>query len=107
MKLRKGDDIIVLAGKYRGERATIAQANPSAGLVVLDTLNISKRHSKQTSKSGAMGVAIPAGIIDKFMPMDASNVALWCSGHRGPAKVGYEVKDGKKHRVCNRCGEAL
>ena len=48
-----------------------------------------------------------AGIIDKVMPLDVSNVALWCGGHKGPAKVGYRDADGVKVRVCRKCGEAL
>jgi len=49
-----------------------------------------------------------AGIIDKLMPLDASNVALWCDNHKGPAKVGYRNDDqGAKVRVCRKCGEVL
>jgi large subunit ribosomal protein L24 len=48
-----------------------------------------------------------AGIIDKFMPLHVSNVALWCAGHKGPAKVGVRLVDGAKVRVCRKCGEAL
>jgi large subunit ribosomal protein L24 len=102
MKLKKGDEVIVLSGKYRGERAKVESAQPSANTVVLDSLNIAKRHTKQRSQ------VLQAGIIDKFMPLDASNVALWCSGHRGPAKAGYQVDDeGVKTRVCRKCGETL
>jgi large subunit ribosomal protein L24 len=102
MKLRKGDEVVVLAGKYRGERAKVEEAMPSSNQVVLDSLNIAKRHTKQT------GQMIQAGIIDKFMPLDASNVALWCNGHKGPARAGYDIQDdGAKVRVCRQCGEAL
>jgi len=102
MKLRKGDEVIVLAGKFRGERAKVEEAMPSVNKVVLDSLNIAKRHTRQT------GQMIQAGIIDKFMPLDASNVALWCGAHKGPAKAGYEFNDdGTKVRVCRKCGEKL
>ena len=101
MKIRKGDEVFVLAGKFRGERALVEEALPSANKVILDGLNISKRHTKQS------GATMQAGIIDKFMPLHVSNVALWCSGHKGPAKVGYEIKDDVKIRVCRKCGEAL
>ena len=102
MKLRKGDEIIVLAGKYRGARAKVEEALPGSNQVVLDSLNIAKRHTKQT------GQLMQAGIIDKFMPLDASNVALWCGSHKGPAKAGVVVSDdGTKVRVCHKCGEAL
>jgi large subunit ribosomal protein L24 len=101
MKIRKGDEIIVLAGKYRGERAKVEEALPSRQMVVLDSLNIAKRHTRQS------GQAMQAGIIDKFMPLHVSNVALWCGSHKGPAKAGYQESDGAKVRVCRKCGEAL
>jgi large subunit ribosomal protein L24 len=101
MKIRKGDEVIVLAGKYRGEHAKVEAALPSTNQVVLDSLNIAKRHTRQS------GQMIQAGIIDKFMPLDASNVALWCGNHKGPAKAGYREADGVKMRVCRKCGEAL
>ena len=101
MKIRKGDDVLVLAGKFRGERAKVEEALPQSNKVILDGLNIAKRHTKQ---SGAM---MQAGIIDKVMPLHVSNVALWCDGHKGPAKVGFKVADGVKTRVCRKCGEAL
>ncbi len=101
MKIRKGDDVLVIAGKFRGERAMVEEAQPQVDKVVLDGLNIAKRHTKQT------GSMMQAGIIDKVMPMHVSNVALWCDGHKGPAKVGYREVDGTKVRVCRKCGEAL
>ena len=101
MKIRKGDDVIVLAGKFRGERANVEEALPGVNKVILDGLNVAKRDTKQP------GATMQAGIIDKLMPLDASNVALWCPKHKGPAKVGYETVDGKKHRVCRKCGEVL
>jgi large subunit ribosomal protein L24 len=101
MKIRKGDDVLVLSGKFRGERAKVEEAIPSRNKVILDGLNIAKRHTKQA------GATMQAGIIDKLLPLDASNVALWCSGHKGPAKVGFKDVDGTKVRVCHKCGEAL
>jgi large subunit ribosomal protein L24 len=101
MKIKKGDEVIVLAGKFRGERAKVEAAMPASNQVVLDSLNISKRHTRQS------GATMQAGIIDKFMPLNVSNVALWCSGHKGPAKIGVKVDDGVKSRVCRKCGETL
>lgn len=101
MKIHKGDDVLVLSGKFRGERAKVEEALPASQKVILDGLNIAKRHTKQ------VGSTMQAGIIDKLMPLHVSNVALWCDGHKGPAKVGYKVADGTKVRVCRKCGEAL
>jgi large subunit ribosomal protein L24 len=101
MKIRKGDDVLVIAGKFVGQRATVEEALPVSNQVVLDGLNVAKRHTKQR------GSTMQAGIIDKVMPLDASNVALWCPGHKGPAKVGFKDNEGVKIRVCRKCGEAL
>jgi len=101
MKIRKGDDVLVLSGKFRGERAKVEEALPSVNKVILDGLNIAKRATKQT------GATMQAGIIDKLMPLNASNVALWCPQHKGPAKVGYQIVDDVKKRVCRKCGEVL
>jgi large subunit ribosomal protein L24 len=101
MKIHKGDDVIVLAGKFRGERAKVEEALPGSQKVVLEALNVAKRHTKQT------GATMQAGIIDKVMPMHVSNVALWCSGHKGPAKAGYKIDGDVKTRVCRKCGDKL
>ena len=101
MKIRKGDDVLVIAGKFRGERANVEEAMPASNMLVLDGLNIVKRHTKQS------GSTMQAGIINKLMPLHVSNVALWCAGHKGPAKIGLRVVDGAKARVCRKCGEAL
>jgi len=69
--------------------------------VILDGINIAKRHTKQA------GATMQAGIIDKLMPVHVSNVALWCTGHKGPAKVGYKIVENTKVRVCRKCGETL
>ena len=101
MKIHKGDDVVVLAGKFRGERASVEEALPSVNKVILDGLNVAKRATKQTGRT------MQAGIIDKLMPLHASNVAVWCPKHKGPARIGYEVVDDVKRRVCRLCGESL
>jgi large subunit ribosomal protein L24 len=101
MKIRKGDEIIVLAGKYRGERSKVEYALPATNQVILDSLNIAKRSTV------ARGQTMQGGIIDKFMPLHVSNVALWCNQHKGPAKVGFVDHEDKKVRVCHKCGAEL
>jgi len=106
MKLKKGDHVIVLQGKHRGERADVLTVLPGRNAVILDSLNIAKRHSRATG-GGPSRRVMQGGIIDKFMPIDASDVALWCAKHDGPARAGYEVEGGTKTRVCRQCGEKL
>ena len=101
MKIHKGDDVLVLTGKFRGSRAQVEEALPAANKVILDGINIARRATKQS------GATMQAGIIDKLMPLHASNVAVWCPKHKGPAKIGSKVVDDKKVRVCRKCGEVL
>jgi len=101
MKIHKGDDVIVLTGKFRGERSRVEEALPKVNKVILDNLNVAKRATKQSGRT------MQAGIIDKVLPLNASNVAVWCPKHKGPAKVGFEIVDDKKIRVCRKCGEVL
>jgi len=106
MKLKKGDHVIVLTGKHKGEMADVMTVLPSKNAVILDSLNVAKRHSR-ASTVGPNRRVNQAGIIDKFMPMDASDVALWCSKHQGSARAGYREDNGKKVRFCRKCGELL
>lgn len=107
MKLKKGDRVVVLSGKHRGERADILRVIPSRNAVILDSLNIAKRHLSPRARGRANRNVTQHGIIDKFMPMDASDVALWCDRHGGPARAGVQLEDGKKVRVCRKCGATL
>ncbi len=98
MRLRKGDEVVVLAGKDVGRRGTISRVLPEADKVIVDGINISKRHTKPR------GQVMQGGIIDKEMPIHVSNVALWCS-KCGATRIGYRFgDDGKKIRVCRKCG---
>ena len=101
MKLRKGDEVVVLAGKDIGKRGTITHVLPEREKVIVTgagMINVVKRHTK------AKGATIQGGIIDKEMPIHVSNVALWC-GKCGATRIGYRFDDdGKKIRVCRRCG---
>ncbi len=99
MKIRKGDRVEVRQGKDRGKRGTITFAYPAEGRVIVDGVNIAKKHQKPT-RSTQQG-----GIIDKEMPISASSVALVCPSCGKPTRVGYRFDpDGSKIRVCRKCG---
>ena len=68
MKIRKGDNVIVLSGKFRGERGVVEEAFPAANKVIVEGLNVAKRHTKQT------GTMMQAGIIDKLMQIGRAHV---------------------------------
>ncbi len=101
MKIRRGDRVVVRTGKYRGATAEVVRAMPKEAKVVLEGVNVAKRHQKPTR------AIMQGGIIDKFMPIPVSDVSIICSGC-GPTRVGYQVDDaGVKVRVCRKCGGEL
>ena len=98
MKLRKGDRVRVLTGKDRGDEGEIMRVFPKDGRVIVEGVNVAKKHQR------ALRATMQAGIIDKDMPMPASNVAIICSTD-GPTRIGYRFDDqGKKVRICRKCG---
>ena len=102
MRIRKGDRVVVRTGKNRGQRAEVVRTMPAQDKVVLEGVNVVKRHTKPKRAT------VQGGIIDKFMPMSASAVSVWCNGHGGPARVGVNIDDqGRKQRVCRKCGAEL
>ena len=102
MKLKKGDEVEVLAGKDIGKRGAIMRVLPDAGKVIVDRVNIAKKHQKPTKAT------MQGGIIDKEMPIDASNVGIVCKSCHKPTRIGYRFDgDGKKIRICRKCGGDL
>lgn len=98
MKLKKGDNIIVIAGKDKGRKGKIEKIFPKLGSVLLPGINVYKRHTK------SRGEKQPGGIIDIIKPLSISSVALLCSRCGKPTRVGYRVgKDGTKSRICKKC----
>jgi large subunit ribosomal protein L24 len=98
MKVKKGDEVVVLAGKDVGRRGTITRVIRGTDKVIVDGVNMVKRHTKPR------GQVMQGGIIDKEMPMHVSNVALWCR-QCGATRVGYRTNDtGDRVRVCRKCG---
>ncbi|HVM51985.1 MAG TPA: 50S ribosomal protein L24 [Acidimicrobiales bacterium] len=101
MKIKKGDRVVVLQGKDRGKEGVVMRAIPTKGKVIVEGVNIAKKHQKPTRTT------MQGGIIDKDMPLDVSNVALICPKD-GATRVGYKVSEnGAKSRVCRKCGQEL
>jgi ribosomal protein L24, bacterial/organelle len=99
MKLKKGDEVEVLAGKDIGKRGAIMRVLPEANKVIVDRVNIAKKHQKPTKAT------MQGGIIDKEMPINASNVGIVCKACKKPTRIGYKFEgDGTKVRVCRKCG---
>jgi large subunit ribosomal protein L24 len=101
MKIRKGDTVEVLTGKDRGKRGEVMTALPAVGKVIVEGVNVAKKHQKPRSAT------MQGGIIDKDMPIPVANVALVCDDC-GPTRVGYRFEDdGTKVRVCKKCRKDL
>ena len=100
MKLKKGDNVVVISGKDKGQEGEIVHVFPADNKVIVNGVNRAKKHSKP-SKNDQQG-----GIIDRDMPVHASNVMLV---HKGkPTRVGYKINnDGTKVRVAKRNGEVI
>ena len=117
MRVRKGDLVHILTGKDRGKQGRVIDARPKERRVVVENLNVVKRHTRPRPMRDAnrMGGTqmIPGGVIEKPAPIDVSNVMLVCPTCGLPTRVGYKFKDVKgesvKVRVCRRagCGEEL
>lgn len=102
MKLKKGDHVRVIAGKDVGKEGDITRVYPETDRVIVDGVNIAKRHTR------AQGQTMQGGIIDKDMPLHISNVAIVCGGCDSPTRVGYRFEpDGTKVRICRKCGKDL
>jgi large subunit ribosomal protein L24 len=97
MKIRKDDEVEVLAGKDRGKRGRVAFAYPATGKVIVEGVNVAKRHTKPRSATQ------PGGIIEKDMPIDVSNVAIVCKSCGKPTRVGYRFDGDEKVRICRKC----
>jgi large subunit ribosomal protein L24 len=104
MHVRKGDQVEVLTGKERTKRGTVMRVLAKDNKVIVEGINVAKKHQRQTK------ARVKGGIIDRDMPINASSVALVCPKD-GAVRVGYEYKtEGdrrSKVRVCKRCGREL
>jgi len=118
LKLREGDTVQMLAGKDRGKQGRIIRALPRQGKVIVENLNVQKKHQKprpirDANRMGGTQIA-PGGIIDRPAAVSVSNVMLVCPTCKLPTRVGYAFHEGKdgeriKMRVCKRegCGQEL
>jgi large subunit ribosomal protein L24 len=100
-KIIKGDEVVVITGKDKGKRGTVLQRVDAQHLLV-EGINVVKKHQKPNPMKGLTG-----GVVDKTMPIDISNVALFNAKTGKADKVGITIKDGKKIRVFRSSGVAV
>ena len=102
MKIQKNDNVLIISGKEKGKKGKVRKALPSRESVIVEGLNLIKRHSK------TKGQTRQAGIIELEGPIHVSNVMVICNKCNKPARVGYRVlDDGKKARYCHNCSEII
>jgi large subunit ribosomal protein L24 len=98
-KLRKGDKVVVLAGKDKGKEGVVASVDPKANKAVVDGVNIAIRHTKQTQAS-------QGGRLPKAMPIDLSNLSVLDANGKA-TRVGFRMEGGKKVRFAKTTGDVI
>ena len=98
-KLKKGDKVVVLAGKDKGKEGEISSVSPKTGKAIVDGINIAIRHTRQSQAS-------QGGRIPQAMPIDLSNLALVDSNGK-PTRVGFRMEEGKKVRFAKTTGDVI
>jgi len=102
MKIKKGDKVIVLAGKDKGKTGEVLRSFPQTGKVIVSGVHIAKKHTKNKFNTDKKGE-----IIDKTMPIDASNVALIDSKTNKAVRVGYKTDGDTKVRISKQSGQTI
>ncbi len=108
MRIRKGDQVIVLAGKDKGSKGKVLQTFPDKGEVIVEGVNMVTRHQKprQSTKTRATPQT-QTGRITKPAPMAIGKVMLVCPRCGEASRVGSEITEDKRVRVCKRCHEYI
>ncbi|HEX4205360.1 MAG TPA: 50S ribosomal protein L24 [Ktedonobacteraceae bacterium] len=107
MNIKKGDTVLITTGKDKGKEGTVSRAMPQVNKVIVEGMNIAKKHIRP------QGQTQQGGIIDKAMPIHVSNVMLKCTECGEPTRVGHERREmgqDKKLRpirICKKCGKAI
>ena len=101
MKLKKGDNVEILAGNDKGKKSEIMEVLPKKNKVIVKDVNIKKKATKPRNANET------GGIISREFPVNASNVGIICPNCKKAVKIGYKVEDGKKVRICRSCNSKI
>jgi len=102
MRLRKGDEVMVITGKDRGKRGRVQEVRPRDRTVIVAGVNIAKHHTKANPTKNQKG-----GIIEQPMPLGLGKVMVVCPHGGKPTRVAHRMDEDTKERVCKHCGEAI
>ena len=97
MKIKKGDNVIIIAGKDKGRRGNVLKVLPSVGKIQVEGMNIVKKHVRPKTQ-GQKGQ-----VIEVPLPMQSSNVQLFCAKCKKGSRIGYKIEGTEKTRICKRC----
>lgn len=97
MKLKLGDNVIIISGKEKGKKGKIMRVHPADALLVVEGVNLKKKHRRPT-KSGEKGQ-----VIEKHSPLSASKVKFLCPKCGKAARLGFKLEGGEKMRICKQC----
>ena len=102
MQIRKNDSVMIIAGRERGKTGKVLRVLPDKDSAIIERVNLIKRHTRPK------GPQQPGGIVEKEASIHASNLMIMCDKCNAPVRIGRKIlADGKKIRICRRCGEAL
>ena len=101
MNIKKGDTVLVIAGKDKGKKGKVLETSPKSQKVVVENVNVLTKHQKPRSAQDK------GGIMKSAHPIDASNVMVVCSACGKATRVAHTEVDGKKARVCKKCNASL
>ena len=101
MNIKKNDTVIVLSGKDKGVKGKVLVAMPAENKVIVEKVNVATCHTKPRRQGETVG------IVKKETPIRACKVALYCEKCEKGVRVGYKVEDGKKTRICRKCGAEI
>jgi large subunit ribosomal protein L24 len=102
LKLRKGDEVVVITGKDKGKRGRIQEVDKSGSTVIVAGVNMAKRHTKPNPSKNNKG-----GIIEQPMPLALGKVMVICPHCGKPTRIAHRIEEDQKERICKRCGEAI
>ncbi len=101
MRIKKGDTVLVICGKYRGKTGKVLKVFRKERKILVEGVNIVKKHQKP-KRAGEKGQ-----IIELPSPIDVSNVKLICPSCKKATRVGYKLEKGQKERICKKCGAKI
>ena len=101
MRIHKGDQVLIISGKYKNKKGGVLRVIPKKRKVVVEGINLVKRHQKP-KRTGEKGQ-----IVEMPLPLDISNVKLICPKCGKASRIGYKMINDRKYRICKKCGREV